>query len=240
MQCLILAGGLGTRMKGVSGSLPKSLIPANGHPFVDHQLAWLAAEGITDVVFAIGHLGQAIRDFVGDGNRWGLAVRYVEDGDRLLGTAGSIRNAIDLGLMSGGFFVLYGDSYLNVDFTAVWQASGQGTHPLMTVFRNDGQWDSSNVVLKNGQIQLFEKGRNDAREIAMDHIDYGLSVMTRSAITGAVGSGEAADLADVCHRLSLAGRLRAFEVFERFYEVGSPEGLADFESFLSSRDQSDG
>jgi len=240
MQCLILAGGLGTRMAGVTALLPKSMIPVAGRPFVDHQLSWLASEGIRHVVFAVGHLGDSIRDFVDDGSTWGLAVRYVEDGEKLLGTAGAVRKAIDHELMNDGFFVLYGDSYLRVDFRAVWTASEEGAYPLMTVFRNDGEWDKSNVVMKNGEITLFEKGRSDAREIGMNHIDYGLSVMTRDAITQAVPSGETAGLADVCHRLSLQRQLRAYEVFERFYEIGSPQGLADLEAHLSGRIQRDG
>jgi len=240
MQCLILAGGLGTRMAGVTTMLPKSLISVAGRPFVDHQLSWLASEGIRDVVFAVGHLGGSLRDFVGDGSTWGLAVRYIEDGEKLLGTAGAVRKAIDHELMNDGFFVLYGDSYLNVDFRAVWTASGEGAHPLMTVFRNDGEWDKSNVVMKDGEITLFEKGRSDAREIGMNHIDYGLSVMTRNAIIQAVPSGEIADLADVCHHLSLQRQLRAYEVFERFYEIGSPQGLVDLETHLTGGTRRDG
>jgi len=232
MQCLILAGGLGTRMQGVTTTLPKAMIDVSGRPFVDHQLADLASQGIDDVVIAIGHLGQSIRDFVGDGSRWGLSVQCVEDGQALLGTAGSIRNAIELGLMGAGFFVLYGDSYLTVDFQQVWSAADNGRSPLMTVFRNDGQWDHSNVVMGGEHITLFEKGRADAHEIGMAYIDYGLSVMTRDAITRFVTRGETADLASVCHRLSLQRKLRAFEVFERFYEIGSPQGLADLEAHL--------
>ena len=240
MQCLILAGGFGTRMAGVSAQLPKSMLSVAGRPFVDHQLSWLASEGICDVVFAIGYLGESIREFVGAGATWGLTVRYSKDGEKPLGTAGAVRNAIDKGLMDEGFFVLYGDSYLNVDFRAVWKAAGEGTWPLMTVFKNQGQWDKSNVVMKEGEITLFEKGRSDGREIGMNHIDYGLSVMTRDAIMRSVRSGEAIDLADVCHRLSLQHQLRAFEVFERFYEIGSPQGLADLEAHLSVRDRPDG
>jgi len=240
MQCLILAGGLGTRMAGVTTTLPKAMIPVNGKPFVDHQLTWLASQGIGDIVFAIGHQGAMIQDFVGDGGPWGVAVRYVVDGQKLLGTAGAIRNAIDRDLMNDGFFVLYGDSYLNVDFRAVWKAAGEGAWPLMTILRNEGQWDKSNVVLTDGEITLFEKGRDDAVRIGMNHIDYGLSVMTRDAITRFVASGEHADLAGICHHLSLQRQLRAFEVFERFYEIGSPQGLVELEDHLSAGNQLNG
>jgi len=234
MQCLILAGGLGTRIKAVSEDLPKSLIPVCGKPFIDHQLTWLAKQGITSVAIATGYQAEMISEFVGTGKRWGLNVACIEDGPQLLGTGGSIRNAVDHHLMDHGFFVLYGDSYLDVNFSAVWEASGSGQYPVMTVYKNDGNWDRSNVVMKDGRLVLFEKNRKDAREIGMDYIDYGLSVLTRETVLTHFVPHLEVDFADVCHRLSQSQELRAFEVFERFYEIGSPEGLADLEAHLSS------
>ncbi len=234
MQCLILAGGLGTRMQHLGGDVPKALIPVNGRPFADYQLQWLADQGVRRVVYAIGYKGDLIRQFVGNGERWGLQIRYADEGEKLLGTAGAIRRAIAAGLMDDGFFVLYGDSYLCVDLPAVWEASDNGGFPLMTIFRNDGQWDGSNVIAEDGKIILFEKNRDDARDIGMGYIDYGLSVLTAHVITANVAESEAADLADVFHRLSLSGELRAFEAQRRFYEIGSPQGLVDLEARLAT------
>jgi len=234
MQCLILAGGLGTRIKLVSEDLPKSLIPVCGKPFIDHQLEWLAGQGIKSVVLATGYQASMISDLVGTGERWGLDVTCIEDGPELLGTAGSIRNAVDHNLMEDGFFVLYGDSYLNVNFSDVWKTSDGGRLPVMTVYRNEDALDRSNVIMKNRDLVLFEKGRKDACEIGMEHIDYGLSIFPREIILTHVAPHLNIDLADVCHRLSLSHELRAHEVYERFYEIGSPEGLADFEAHLSS------
>jgi len=237
MQCVVLAGGLGSRMAPLTDALPKSMIPVLGRPFIDHQLDWLARQGIRDVVLAIGHLGTNIRDFVGDGRKWAVTVRYVEDGENLLGTAGALRRVIDRQLLADGFFVLYGDSYLQTSFRDVWAASGQGQFPLMTVFRNDNAWDDSNVLLSDGEIALFEKGRIDARSLGMRHIDYGLSVLTAATITEWVVPGVPADLANLFHELSIQRKLRAFEVFDRFYEIGSPQGLADFEEYLANEDK---
>ena len=122
MQCLILAGGLGTRMRGIAGDLPKTLLPVLGRPFADHQLRWLAAAGVARIVYAIGHQGTAIREFVGDGGDWGLDVVYSDEGDAGLGTAGALRLAVDRGVMDEGFLVLYGDSYLPIDLAPVWRA----------------------------------------------------------------------------------------------------------------------
>ncbi|HIJ43382.1 MAG: NTP transferase domain-containing protein [Rhodospirillales bacterium] len=234
MQCLILAGGRGTRMKPFTDRLPKTLIPVNGIPFAHYQLDWLSRHGVERVIYSIGHMADKIRDFVGDGSRWRLDITCVDEGEKLLGTAGAIRLAIDQGLMADGFFVIYGDSYLPVELAPVWQASKKGAVPLMTVYRNDGRWDESNVIFENGRVVLYEKGRKDAAAIGMRHIDYGLSVLTREAIVAAIGGGETADLALVFNRLSRAGGLLGREVGERFYEVGSPQGLVDLQAHLSS------
>lgn len=234
MQCVILAGGLGTRLRGIAPDIPKTLIEVSGRPFAAHQLSWLAAQGVREVVYAIGHLGDQVRAFVGDGARWGLSVTYVEDGVAPKGTAGAIRGALDAGLLGRGFLVLYGDSYLPIEIEPVWRASSHGAVPLMTVFRNDGRWDSSNVRFEDGRIVLYEKGRPDAAAMGMRHIDYGLSVLTRDVIEEVVLPGAVADLSGVLHRLSVEGRLTGLEVSTRFYEIGSPQGLADLESHLSA------
>ncbi len=234
MQCLILAGGLGTRMKAFTGRLPKALIPVNGIPFAHYQLDWLSRHGVGRVIYSIGHMAGKIRDFVGDGSSWRLHITCVDEGETLLGTAGTIRLAIDKGLMDEGFFVLYGDSYLPVELAPIWEASNFGAAPLMSVYRNDGRWDKSNVIFDGSRVVLYEKGRKDAAAIGMRHIDYGLSVLTRQAIVAATGGGEPAGLAPLFNRLSRAGGLLGYEVTERFYEVGSLQGLADLQDHLSA------
>ena len=237
MQCLILAGGLGTRMKPMTDRLPKSLIPVAGQPFAHYQLDWLARQGVRRVVFSLGHLGDMIRHFVGNGGRWGLEITCVDEGDRPRGTAGAVRLAIDSGVMDEGFFVLYGDSYLPIELAPVWRASDLGRHPLMTVYRNDGRWDESNVVYRDGRVDFYEKGP-DAAALGPHHIDYGLSVLTRGAVVEQVPAGATADLGQVFQRLSQDGELLGFEVFERFYEIGSAQGLVDFEAYLAARETS--
>ena len=146
MQCVILAGGLGTRLGELARTRPKTLALVGGRPFADHQLGWLAGQGVDDVVYCIGHLGDQIREFVGDGSQWGIAVRYVDEGDRCLGTGGALRLAHDEGVLADHFFVLYGDSWLSVDLGLVERRFGGIRAPaLMTVFRNDDQFDTSNV-----------------------------------------------------------------------------------------------
>jgi len=234
MQCLILAGGLGTRMQGLAGDTAKVLIDVAGRPFADHQLSWLANQGVRRVVYCIGHLGDQVWEFVGDGGRWGLEVAYVDEGDKLLGTGGAIRLALDEGALDDGFLVMYGDSYLNIDVKAIWAASDEGRAPVMSVLKNDGRWDASNASFKDAMVTRFEKGLDDPAAEGLNYIDYGMSVLNRDVIEAHISCGQTFDLAELSGRLAEAGALRGYEASERFYEIGSPKGLADLEAFLAS------
>jgi NDP-sugar pyrophosphorylase family protein len=234
VQCVILAGGLGTRIAAVTPGLPKALIPVAGEPFAHHQLSLLSGGGVREVVYCIGYRGAAIRQFVGDGGRWGLQVRYVDEGNSLRGTAGALRLAFDAGALSASFFVLYGDSYLPIDYGTVWKAFERATNmaALMTVFRNEEKWDRSNVLFEKGQVLLYDKARKDPRASHMAYIDYGLSVFRRETVERHVPAGRTMDLADVYCDLSVAGLLAGHEVHQRFYEIGSPAGLEELRRYL--------
>ncbi|MEK0450792.1 MAG: hypothetical protein RL088_3060 [Verrucomicrobiota bacterium] len=223
----ILAGGLATRLRPITETIPKSLVSVAGEPFLSHQLRLLKTQGITRVVLCIGHLGSMIESEYGSGGAWGIDIAYSHDGPQLLGTGGALRRALPL--LGDAFFVLYGDSYLPVDFRAVeaaWRASGQPA--LMTVFRNEGAWDTSNVEFSGGRIVRYDKTERTA---SMRHIDYGLSIFTRSVFEETDG---AFDLAGLQRGLVERGKMAGFEATHRFYEVGSHAGLADLESFLRS------
>ncbi len=236
MQCLILAGGLATRMRPLTETIPKAMLPVEGKPFADHQLTWLAAHGVTDVIFSIGYLGGAIREHVGDGGRFGLRVRYVDEGTRLRGTAGAVRLALDEGVLEPRFLLTYGDSFLPVDFAAVARAhAASGAPALMTVFHNAGRWDTSNVILDGNKVAVYDKQRRSRAPESFQFIDYGLSAFERRVIADEIPAGATADLADLFHRLSLRGDLAGLEVHERFYEIGSPAGLEDFARWLRAR-----
>jgi len=233
MQCVILAGGLGLRMRPLTEITPKALIPVEGRPFADYQLRALARQGVCDVVYCIGHKGSQIVEFVGDGAAWGLKVRYSDEGDTLLGTAGALRVAFEAGLLADNFFVLYGDSYLPIDFRLVMQRFELGSGAaLMTVLRNEDRWDRSNVIFTPPRVELYDKHPDEPIRLRMKHIDYGLSVLPRGLVRSAMPSREPADLAVFFNRLSRTGKLSGYEVSERFFEVGSLEGLADFTDYV--------
>lgn len=223
----VLAGGLATRMRPLTETVPKALLEVAGEPFVAHQLRLFRRQNIRRVVLCLGHLGAQVADFVGDGSRFGLDVACSFDGDHLLGTGGAILKALPL--LGDPFFIVYGDSYLETGYAAVgrhFQASGADA--LMTVFRNENRWDASNVVFEAGRLLLYSKR---TRSPDMRFIDWGLGVMRGSAMAG-YRPGEKFDLSAVYEQLVATGRLTGYEIATRFHEIGSPEGLAGLDAHL--------
>jgi NDP-sugar pyrophosphorylase family protein len=226
----ILAGGLASRLRPVTETVPKSLLEVNGEPFAVHQLRLLQSKGVRRVVFCVGHLGELIQRTIGDGTALGLQVDYSFDGPALLGTAGAVRNALPK--LGASFFVMYGDSYLPCDYAAIaGKFEAVGVLGLMTVFRNEGRWDTSNVEFEAGKIVAYSKTNGTPR---MHYIDYGLGVFRAEAFRG-LPAGKACDLTELYTDLLQRKQLAAFEVRERFYEIGSPSGLQETTDFLAAR-----
>ncbi|HUA20760.1 MAG TPA: sugar phosphate nucleotidyltransferase [Bryobacteraceae bacterium] len=229
MQCVILAGGLGTRMRPLTDTCPKTLLPVCGRPFAYHQMHWLAAQGVTGVVYSIGHQGEMIRRYWEGEPSPVPSLCYVDEGEKLRGTGGALKLACQQGVLDESFFVIYGDSFLPLEFAPVWNAfQSSGRPALMTVMRNQGRWDRSNAIYEDGRVLLYDKaGAPD-----MQYIDYGLSCLRRSLLEEM--AQEVFDLAALFGTLSGRGCLAGFEVHERFYEIGSPAGLRDLELYLEA------
>jgi N-acetyl-alpha-D-muramate 1-phosphate uridylyltransferase len=225
----ILAGGLATRMHPLTERIPKALIEVAGRPFIEHQLALLRREGVDRVVLCLGFLGAMIEACVGDGARFGLSVSYSFDGERPLGTGGALLRALPL--LGEHFFVLYGDSYLDIAYAPVQAAyCDSGLPALMTVFRNEGRWDTSNVLYDGKRVVRYDK--QHATE-DMKYIDYGLGVLNGDTLR--TSTDEAFDLSDLYGALARDGRLAGFEVTRRFYEIGTPSGLAETDGYLKAQ-----
>jgi len=224
----ILAGGAATRLGTITRDVPKSLVDVAGRPFLVHQLELLRSRGLEDVVVCVGHLGAQIEAAIGDGSRWNMRVRYSYDGPQPLGTGGALRRALPL--LGPAFFVLYGDSYLDCDYVAVERALLGGMHlAVLTVYRNEDRWDRSNVRCANGQIVRYSKSDQTPD---MQHIDYGLAALREQAMLR-YPDGEPLDLARVYEDLVAAGELAPFEVTTRFFEIGTPAGLAETRAHLA-------
>lgn len=222
----ILAGGLATRLRPITETIPKSLVNIAGRPFLAHQLELLHTSGVRRVVLCVGFLGESIRSKFGD-EAYGIKLDYSFDGEKLIGTGGAVRRALPL--LGDQFFVIYGDSYLPIQLEPVADAFHRsGNLGLMTVFRNDDQYDMSNVVFRDGNVVQYDK---KAKGPEMRHIDYGLSIF-KSSVFKQYPDGDFLDLADVMQSLISNGQLTGFEVIERFYEMGSLAGLSELGTLL--------
>jgi NDP-sugar pyrophosphorylase family protein len=201
-------------------------------PFVEHQLELLRRNGYSRVVLCLGYLGQLVQAKLTQQRNLGMDLGFVFDGERLLGTGGALRNALPF--LGEQFFVLYGDSYLDCDYPAVERAFvSSGKHGLMTVFANKNQWQRSNVLFRDGRIARYDK-HQPAHD--MNHIDYGLGALTAHALEK-YPSNTFLDLATVYQDLIASEELAGYEVSQRFYEIGSLEGLAETGGYLLTKDK---
>jgi NDP-sugar pyrophosphorylase family protein len=226
----LLAGGLATRLRPITEKIPKALVEVSGRPFIDHQLELLKGNGIRRVVLCVGYLGEMLRDHLGDGAHFGVELKYSFDGPRLLGTGGAVRAALPL--LGETFWVMYGDSYMDIDYRAVLASFAQsGADGLMTVLRNDDQWDRSNVVFRDGKLLRYDKGQQTPD---MSYVDYGVALLRRSAAER-LPENEASDVADLYRDMVAEGRMVGYEITRRFYEIGSPRGLRETQEYLAKR-----
>jgi NDP-sugar pyrophosphorylase family protein len=225
----ILAGGLATRLRPITERIPKVLVPVAGKPFLAHQLAMLRKQGVTRAVLCLGHLGEMVQREFGDGAAHGIELDYSFDGPVLLGTGGALKQALPR--LGEKFFVLYGDSYLPIAFRPILEFFNRADKlGLMTVYKNEGRYDTSNVVFIEGEIKVYDK---KTQHPEMHYIDYGLSLFRAGAFDD-WPADQPFDLAGMMERLVTRRQLAGFEVQERFYEIGSHAGLAELESLLST------
>jgi NDP-sugar pyrophosphorylase family protein len=224
----ILAGGLATRMRPLTERIPKSLVPVAGRPFLAHQLDLLRSQGVLRAVLCVGHLGDQIEAAFGNGRACGVELVYSYDGASLAGTAGALRRALPL--LEPEFFTLYGDSYLEIDYRKAWETFRRQAAPaLMTVIPRELATEPANAWYESGRVRAYNKGTPQPE---MRHVDYGLSLFTAEALRS---SGDMADISELQSRLARDGQLAGHEVTQRYFEIGSHQGLADLESHLKAR-----
>ena len=226
MQVAILAGGLATRLGSLTQDQPKSLVRVLGIPFLQYQLEFLRKGGIENVVLCIGHLGEKIESYFGTGRRFGVNIKYSYE-DRLLGTAGALKNAEPF--LGDIFFTLYGDSYVFLDFgAAMAYFSSQNRFALMTIYQNHDLYDKSNTAVEAGLVKKYSKKEKTED---MVYIDYGVGLFRKKALE-MIPQNEPYSLENVFLSLIEREQLSALEVKERFFEIGSPQGLKAFEMYV--------
>ncbi|MEO8666350.1 MAG: sugar phosphate nucleotidyltransferase [Ignavibacteria bacterium] len=225
---VLLAGGMATRLRPVTEKIPKSMLEVAGKPFILHQLDLLKKNNISKVIICASYLGEFIKEYLRKNHFHDLEIKYSFDGDRLLGTGGAVKKA--LSLLEDNFFVMYGDSYLNTDFQKINEYFfSNNKSGLMTVYRNEGKYDKSNIIFEDHQILSYDKNNFDDK---MKYIDYGLGILTKKSFIDFADKNEF-DLEEVYKNLLKKNELLGFEVKERFYEIGSFEGLEETNKFLS-------
>ena len=226
----LLAGGMAMRLRPITETIPKAMVEVAGRPFIDHQLDLLRHNGIRRVVMCLGYRGQQLERHVGDGSSRGMEVRYSYDGETLMGTGGAVRRALHL--LGDVFWVMYGDSYMDIDYRAVLEHFDRsGADALMTVLRNGNRWDTSNVVFRDGTLLRYDK---KDRTPDMDYIDYGVALLRRQAAER-IPTDRPFDLAELYTALVTQGRMVGYEVTNRFYEIGTPAALEEAGRYLASR-----
>jgi len=226
----ILSGGLATRLKPITEKIPKAMVEIAGKPFVHWQLKLMKEKGFSNIVICAGHLGDQIKNYAGDGSEFGLTVDYSFDGAVLLGTGGAIRKALPL--LGDKFGIMYGDSYLNIDFEPIFRYFNTNNKKgLMTVIKNDNQWDKSNVIYHDGSVVKYDK-KNITDE--MRYIDYGFAILKKDSFADIEGS-RVIDLADVYKDLVDSNEMLGYEVCERFYEIGSLKGMEETERYIKNK-----
>jgi N-acetyl-alpha-D-muramate 1-phosphate uridylyltransferase len=224
----ILSGGLATRLRPITEKIPKALINVGGEPFINHQLKLLKNQGFSQIVICAWYRGEMIREVVGNGNQFGLNIEYSFDGEQPLGTGGAIKKALPL--LGDNFFVLYGDSYLPCNCEKIQKSFiSQTKNGLMTIYKNLHELDRSNIEFAEGVIKKYQKGITGP---SMKYIDYGLSVFNSDSFSQVLPDKNT-DLVMVFQDLLSKSQLSAYEVDERYYEIGSFTGLKELDELLT-------
>ncbi len=231
---LILCGGMATRLYPLTHEIPKAMIPVAGEPFVSYQLRRLYEAGFRNVILCVGHLSDKILSFVGNGERFGLSVHYSFDGPSKKGTGGAILQAISNSLLQVHdlFFVTYGDTLLTLSYKAMVEdlLKHSDARSSMAILRNQNTWDQSNASFDGTYVTHYEKGKVDRD---LQYIDYGVSLFYKDDFMQ-LAPRESFDLSEVMIPLVRLKKMVGYEVFQRFYEIGTLQGMNETENFLKN------
>ena len=234
MQIVILAGGLANRLRPLTSDLPKSMLKIAGRPFLEYQLELLKEYEIKDILLCLGYKGELIRDYFEDGKKFGVNLTYSLDGEKLLGTAGALKKAHKL--LNENFFLMYGDSYLPYDYQKIEELFKRSEKlSTMVVYKNQNRFDKSNVLIEDGMVKIYDKtfqGKNsESGSAGLEYIDAGLSILKKEVLS-LVPEDEPYDLEELYKILISEGEMSAYKVRQRFYQIGSFEGLEEFKELV--------
>jgi N-acetyl-alpha-D-muramate 1-phosphate uridylyltransferase len=227
MQAVILAGGLGTRLRPLTLKKPKAMVEVLGKPFLEYELLHLKRNGFEDFVLCVGYKSEQIREYFRDGTSLGVSLIYSSDGERQLGPVGALKKASRL--LRDEFMVIYGDSFLMMDypgFKADFRTSGKLA--MMSVLENRNSYGRSDVVVENGLVTEYNKTKQSPQ---MVWINFGATMLRKGALD-IVEEGSEMGEERFYNELIVRRELAAFITFKRFNEIGTLDGLGQFEKFL--------
>jgi NDP-sugar pyrophosphorylase family protein len=233
MQVVILAGGLGTRLWPLTSHVPKPLVPVAGVPYLEHQLGLLARQSLTDIVVLTGYLGEQIEECFGDGRRLGVRIRYLRE-RQPLGTGGALREARPL--LAESFLVIYGDSYLPIEYAAVGRLlMATAASAVMAVYRDRSRETNvpPNVALDaDGTVLRYDK-KAPPDDCELQCVEAGVLALRRTVLDLMPQTGTVSLEEHVFPILIERRRLLGFSTRQRFYDMGTPERLKAIEEYLA-------
>jgi NDP-sugar pyrophosphorylase family protein len=236
ITCLVLAGGLGTRMADFTKSIPKILIPVGSRPFLHHQLDLLEQQWFSKIVLSLGYLGTMVVEELESHPHPGLQISFIFDGDVPLGTGGAARKACEIDISDQFFFITYGDSYLPFNPQAmVSEFNAQKYEAVMALYSNSENLDKNNARISQDSSVTYIKNVPNPKEFGLNMIDFGISYVSRESILRVVPSNISSDLAEYFQEISTEQKLQGLISKQRFYEIGSYAGRDELESYLSNQ-----
>ena len=231
MQIAIICGGLATRLRNLAESTPKAMIDINGKPFLEYQIEMLKKQNIKDIVLCVGHLSDKIKDYFGDGKKFGVDIKYSYDGEKKLGPMGAIKNAEPF--LKKDFFIMYGDSYIFVDFKDVYNFYKKNDeHVTMVVYKNENKYDKSNLIIENNKV-IYIRDTDEIKKV--DYIDYGTSILNKKALE-VIPKNTFCSTVEFFKEMIVKNKLLAYEVKKRFYHIGTPKALEEFRSYIKNQE----
>lgn len=233
---LILAGGMATRLKALTSAVPKCMVPCRGRPFLEYPLAWMSHFGVTRATFVLGHMASPAIAHLERLRIPGIEIDWVIEGEQRLGTGGALDLAFARLSFRDDVLVMYGDSFLAVNFADVLtQARTLRAPALMTVLRNEGQWDTSNVHFEPPRVRRYSKDPAVQSREQFRYIDYGLLYFQTSFFQAQSPRAASWDLSQLLETIAARDQLYGLEVHQRFYEIGTPPAYEEFNRLLEGK-----
>lgn len=230
MQIVIFCGGLATRLKNLAKNKPKSMMDINGKPFLEYQIDNIKKYDIKDIVLCVGHLSEQIIDYFGNGEKFNVNIKYSHDGEKPLGPIGALKKAEPL--LKKDFFIMYGDSYLSVNFKDVYNFYKKyDKAACMVVYKNKDKYDKSNLIIKDNLVLGYG---DKQRTKDMVYIDYGASLLSKKTLYN-LKDDTFYSTGDFFSKLIKNHELLAYEVKTRFYHIGNPEALEELRKYIKTQ-----